>query len=259
MANVIIATPGLGDAATLTTAGTVAPTLPLANLQDPRPSKVSRWTSLTNVSVIADLGASVAINLVALLAANWSSAAEWRIRIADTEANLTAAPTYDSGLVAVTSPSFNGALSVTGRWVRIDVSDPTNPDGFFEAGRLYIAGGDTFWQPDLNVAAGDRFAVVDDNQVAAALSGALLTTRRNRRRAWGGTFDFQTEDELYSRGYRMLMARGLGRDLLFVRDADASAARLADQTIYGVLRQADDIVHREAGLYGWSLLIEELT
>lgn len=259
MANAIIATPELGDGAVLSSTGTVAAGLPLTNLQEHRLSKLARFTSLSGMTIFIDTESTNEIDLVALLGTNQSAAATWQVRVASTQAGTSAAPTYDSGSGAMPNPAVLTGIATSGRWVRIDIEDAANPDGYFDIGRLYVAGGDTLWQPDLNIAEGGSFAVNDDNQQATALSGAILTTRRNRRRVINETFDFQSEDELYSRAYRQIMARGTGRDLLFIRDPAASAARLADQTIYGVLALANQpIVHRTVDLYSWSFTIEEL-
>lgn len=252
MANIVIATPVLSDQATLTTAGTVASGLPLANLKSYRPSKVCRWTSLSNISVIADLGSAQSLTLVALLFCNGTGAATWRVRIASTEGGL-ASPTYDSGALPLTAQATHHFAAVTGRWVRIDVTDAANPAGFFEAGRLYIA---SAWQPALNVAEGWQLAFEDDSEVARTLDGGMLVMQRKRRRLLRASFRFQTEAELYSRAYNLISARGLGQDLLVIRDP-ASGYR-AQQTVYGLLAETAPIVHATAGLYDWDLTVREL-
>jgi hypothetical protein len=126
MGNLVIATPVLSDAATLSAVGAVAASLPLENLQTQRPSQVCRWTDNDGVGLVADLGDSYAVRLVALLAQNGTVDIKRRVRLADTEANLTAAPLYDSGLATQADPRLfvDVFAAVTCRWVRIDLSDP---------------------------------------------------------------------------------------------------------------------------------------
>lgn len=253
MANIVIATPILSDPATLTTAGTVAGSLPLANLKSYRPSRVCRWTSLSNISVIADLGSAQALSLAALLFCNGTPAATWRVRIATTEGDLTAAPLYDSGTLPLVRHATHVFPSVTGRWVRLDVADAANPAGFFEAGRLYIANA---WQPALNVAEGWQLGFEDDSEVARTLDGGMLVMQRRRRRLLRASFRYQTEAELYNRAYNLITARGLGQDLLVIRDPDSS--NRAQQTVYGLLAETAPIVHAGIGLYDWDLTVREL-
>lgn len=256
MGNLIVATPELGDAATLSTTGTVAAGLPLTNLQDRRLSKVCRFTSLTGMVIFIDTGAVGDIDLVALLGTNASAAATWRVRTADTQAGTSSAPAYDSGSLSMSPQAVLTGIGASNRWARIDIADAANADGYFDIGRLYLAGGDTYWQPDLNVAEGWQLGVEDDSEVAVNLSGGLLTTPRNVRRVLRATFDFQSEAELYGNAYRLLTERGLGRDLLAIRDPAGSY--LAEQTVYGVLESSQPIVHRAVALYAWNLTVREL-
>jgi len=256
MANIVIATPLLSDAATLTTAGTVSGTLPLTNLQTYRPSQVCRWTSLTNVSVIVDLGASYAITTVALLFINGTTEITRRVRLADTQANLTASPAYDSTAEVMADPSrfVDHFTAVTCRWVRIDLADPNNADGFLEAGRLYV---DAAWQPDLNVAEGWQFGVEDDSEIARSLDGGQLVTVRGKRRLLRASFQFQTQDELFTEAYALITERGIGKDLLVIRDPAGTTHRLR-QTVYGLLAETEAITHQTADLYAWDFTIREL-
>src|SRR3546814_18170088 len=92
MAGLYIATPVLSDAATLSTTGTVSSTLPLTNLQTMQPGAVCRFTSLTGMMIVADLGAAASINWIEMINQNGKSAATWRIRGASTEGGLPSAP-----------------------------------------------------------------------------------------------------------------------------------------------------------------------
>lgn len=256
MANVLIATPQLGDAATLTTTGTVSASLPLANMQHYRPARVCRFTSLTGMMIMVDLGSAAVIGLVALLATNATSAATWLVRTADTEAGTSSAPDYDSGSVSMSPQAVLVGLGATNRWVRIDIADAANADGFFDIGRLYIAGGDYLWQPALNAADAFEFEIEDDSQVLPALTGGLLTKVRGQRRVLRHTFDFQDEDEIFGSAYSIIRARGTGRDVLMM--TDSAGTYVAEQTIYGLLTQSQQLVHRGSELYAWQATVREL-
>lgn len=96
MGNCILASPALSDAATIT-GSTAASGAPLSYLQRMQPGEVWQSSSLSSVYMEADLGSAKEIDLVALLFNNATSEGLWRIRAATSQANLTAAPTYDSG------------------------------------------------------------------------------------------------------------------------------------------------------------------
>lgn len=256
MGNIVIATPVLSDAATLTAVGSVEPTLPLDNLQSMRPSEVCRWEDRDGVGLVIDLGGSYAISVVALLFLNGTVACQRRVRLAATQDDLTAAPLYDTGLDTLADPTrfVEVFTAVTCRWVRIDLSDPENADGFLEAGRLYVAAA---WWPELNVSEGWQLGFEDDSEVTRALNGGQLVTRRGKRRVLRASFRFQSEDELYDNAYALMEARGIARDVLVVRDPDGTTQRLR-QTVYGLMGDTEPIVHATAGLYDWDFTVREL-
>lgn len=164
MANLLIADCALTDAASLT-ASSAAATLPVTNLQRRQPGRVWRATGKTAEHIVIDLGVAAAINLVALVNTNLSAAGTWRIRGAASEADLTAAPGYDSG--ALSDPSSPRGLRTqvwasfgpaSYRWWRFDLADPTGPDAAIEVGRLVI---DAAWQPSFNYQFGIGQGVID--------------------------------------------------------------------------------------------------
>src|SRR5690606_12075449 len=103
MGNIVIATPVLSDAATITTPDTVASSLPLANLQDYRPSRVARWID-TAATLVVDLGANYAITTAALLGISGTETITGRLRLAANEGDLTAAPLLDTGAATLLHP-----------------------------------------------------------------------------------------------------------------------------------------------------------
>lgn len=255
MANLLLATPALSDAAVLDSPSPVASTLPLTNMQTMRPSKVARFTDPSDVVITVDTGAIGDISLVALLYTNASATATIRVRIADTEGGLTSAPTYDSGVVAMNMPTGNvsSIATVSGRWVRIDVDDPDNPDGFFDIGRLYVANA---WVLAINISPGWGIDIEDDSPVALALDGGLLPTPRGQRRVLRATLAFQSEAEMYGQAFATMRARGTARDVLVVRDPDLTTY-LEAQTICGLLAM-QPVINTEIDVYAWQLVVREL-
>lgn len=102
MSNIIIAKP---YSATIT-AASAASTMPASNLNLAQPTDVWRSTSLTSQYIVADLGSAKAVDTIALMFTNLTSAATMRIRGATSQANLTASPGYDSSTI---NPAWAGA------------------------------------------------------------------------------------------------------------------------------------------------------
>jgi len=154
------------DDATFTDVGNELGTLPATNLQNYQPAKKTRTSDLSNVYYVIDRGNFKTLNVVSMLYTNLSETGTWRVRADNNESNLTSSPSYDSGDL---SPFTNGEdtwdtvdsnwenydLSLTPaeladwsfvhlihwvgdttfdyRYIRIDIDDSTNPDGYFEA------------------------------------------------------------------------------------------------------------------------------
>lgn len=146
---------------------------PLANLQDIVVAKVARSTDATTGStiVLVDLGVARPVRIMGVVGHNLGLAATQRWRGATSQANLTAAPGYDSGAEAVwrgtDTPDLNTdeagepihrpvALSVAAadqswRWWRLDIADTGNAAGYVELGYLMLWAA---WQPSRNFSYG---------------------------------------------------------------------------------------------------------
>ncbi len=257
MGNPVIATPEIGDAAVLT-ASSAPEGLPVGNLQTRQPGQVWRAQDPAASWVEADLGSAATLNLVALLHHNLTGAGTWRIRAAATQANLTAAPGYESGVVTawpttglddwetVNSILWLGdAGAQTFRWWRVDLADAANPAGFLEAGRLYLANA---WQPSRNLDYGWSTAWLDPTELNLALGGQEYDIGRRRRREITFAIPIvansqaEAEAEAYDQPFEIQRRRGRSGDVLAIRDPD-NADQLQRQTIYGRMAELRPIVN----------------
>ena len=208
--------------------------LPLTNLQDRLRSKVARSTDAAAASTVfdVDLGVARALRLLAVLGSNLTPAATVRFAI-----YVDAAQTqllYDTGALPVTwkdvdaetldgwRPDFWVALpeEILGRYVRVEIQDAANADGYVELGRCLLM---PAWEPATNFAYGaaihyDHSATVIDQ----ALSGVRYADRHAPLRAQRITLPVLEEDEACRQVLEM--QRRLGRDgeLFFVHDPDAA-------------------------------------
>lgn len=246
MANILIATTELVDAGTLTGGGTLADSLPATNLQTQQPGEAARWTSLTGMYFVLDLLAAAAVNVLALLAHNGTSAATWRWRGATSEANLTAAPGYDSGSVSLWPVTGWPAGYATEklpsliylspaqsfRWWRCDLDDAANPAGYFQSGRLVV---DAAWHPGKNLKSDWELGYIDPAQPETAARGHLWPgPESNPGREWDFTLRGLTEDDVFANGYELARKRGTRLDVLAIRNPSLTT-HLHRNTVYGLM------------------------
>jgi len=233
MANILISTPVLSDAATLfpsaeTTAG------PAINLQTMQPTDL--WEASGGAPYIeVDLGSISDFNLIALLFTNATGADQWRVRAANTQGALVSAPVYDSNYDTVSYVGSEGhvfifeSAGITNRWVRIDLITASNP---FYAARLYIADG---IQQSINYDFGGEDGYDDDSLIDITDGGRLIPNGGTNRSVF--TFTLNTKTETERNAIREInKARGAQSDVLAIRDPEASVNK-ADVVYYGLLQR----------------------
>jgi hypothetical protein len=159
MKNITILSPTLSDVAVFGASSQVS-TLPVANLQTMDPKK--KWRAMVTAAAITiDAGAAgLAATGLALIGHNLTAAGTIRVR-AKATSDVTVAPTIDttakSAWPATGKPTdsyWNHYLSwlewanaAALRYWRIDLSDPGNPAGYLQAGRLMLG---AYWRPSIN-------------------------------------------------------------------------------------------------------------
>lgn len=249
MANVTFAYPNRIDEA-IVTGGSWLPALPLANLKSRILSQVARSTNaqLGSTRFDVDLGQGRFIGAMALIGHNISVQGKVKITLADTQANLITAPIYVSGWVdcwpagiipqelleweednfwlgtltaearaAFQSPFVHLFGRTIARWLRVEISDTTNPDGYIHLGRAFFA---DVWQPVMNMSYGSGLAYDDKSSVEEALGGNEYFYARRKARTTRLSLDWLRADEIYARLLDMQRLLGITGELLLVPDAD---------------------------------------
>ena len=232
MSNIIIATPVLSDAATLsaddeTTAG------PVTNLQKMQRTDV--WESeSTTAYLVIDLGAVTTFNVIALLSMNAVVTDTWRIRTANTEVDLTGDPAQDTTATALTDMSPDGDIfhwitaGWSNRWVRIDMATASSP---FMAGRVYVANALEF---AVNYQYGGEDGYSDDSQIAVTDGGNLIPGSGSNRAILNFTLNIMSETERHA--IRELnRTSGATNDVIVITDPTA-ATNKQDVLYHGLLQ-----------------------
>ncbi|MCG8596121.1 MAG: hypothetical protein MI785_17410 [Kiloniellales bacterium] len=264
MGRIVIAEPSLGDAAVLRAAAG-ADALPVGNLQTQQPGEAWRSTAVAGDAVEADLGAAAEVDLIALLYTNAASAATWRVRAAAVQPDLVAAPGYDSGSLPVwpaagleTWPFVHailwlGAAVQSFRWWRVDYADLGNPDGYLQAGRLYIA---KAWQPSRNRRRGLSLGFQDLSPRERTRGGQLYPLALPRTRVLSFALGFLSEAEMYANAFELDRLRGRSGDLLVIPDPD-KPAQIQRQAVYGLQAELTPIVDPAHEVFETAFTVEE--
>ena len=268
MTDLVIASPALGDAATIT-ASTVMAGAPAAHLQTSQPGEAWRSTD-TGPVLTVDLKAPRAPRLIALLYTSLTDVATWSIAAASDLADLPGAPgfTVASRLCRSTLPrdarGWRHALAWLGatpaaartyRYWRIALSDPTAAEGV-SAGRLVISEG---WTPAINLDRGWRLVRRDPSEALRLPTGQLRTIERQPYDELTLTLSWLSRTEAYIELAPLLdrVGRGAGGDLFVVRDA--TAADWDAEAVYGPLADDRSVTHPYLEYYRTTLKIVERT
>jgi hypothetical protein len=253
------------DAAALTPSSEVA-TLPARNLQDPLRQRAWRTAGLSGEFLIADLGLPTLdvrppVTALVLINHNLTQSAQVTIEaslsndfgsplISETQAawgDIIGAGEGGAGVIGAGGriPDCQRALyapnplriiyldsvpqEAKGFW-KIAFSDPGNPDGYIQVGRMFLTYYDEYkydWAYPWDLGG------YDDSTVIYSTGGQPWTDRRPMRRAihlvWNNRF---ADEDKYWRFYYMLMQVGISRDWVLDVIPDGVSSRFFT-SLYG--------------------------
>ncbi len=251
MARVLILYDNAADSGTLAGGSW---SLPLSYMQDPRPTRRARSTSL-------DLAATtfrIALNTVRTFKAlafgptNFTSSARYRIKgFSDPELTMQvydsewtgigtqAVPSLDlpwedpnfwTGVQPIDDPDNAGIFVVhlfsedtTAKYWLFEIDDQANPEGFVEIGRLFMGLG---WQPSINFSPdGNNFRFNANTTVVKSLGGTPYFTRRKSARSILLPFPLLPSAEVWSDVYRIQSISNLDKQVFVISDPDDTVHR----------------------------------
>lgn len=220
----VIAFPNRIDEATLS-GGSWLSALPLTNLQDIRYAKKARTANLLVPSGVIniDLGRQRDIRLVALISHNLTELATIRIRGSAADptfavtsfdsGSMSAYPSVSSLSLAWEDPGFwfgtidserrayypSHAIYLMdspafARYIRVEITDTSNPDGFIELGRIFVG---PSWSPVTGIAAGFQIGHEDVTTVEESVGRTEYFDRRPLVRTMRFSLDFLQTSEIF--------------------------------------------------------------
>lgn len=281
MSKMIISAINYVDSGTLTVDDEVG-TLPGTYLQDRQLVRVWRNTQ-TTAQIDVDFGQGRIIDFMALVRHNISTTGTIRWRLSNVSNFATTV--YDSGVVDAwpiveefgTLPwgvfSWGGYLNPTvaadytisafdvldstvqARYLRVDISDASNTDGYLEAGRL-ISG--PAYRPSINYANGVEFEFVDESRVTKSRGGQTFIDEVERFRRIRFDLINLPENEIFQNVFNQLdRLKGVAGDILIIPQPDKPSTWIT-QNIYGRITNTDPIINSALTYYGRRIEVEEM-
>lgn len=253
------------DTATLS-GGSWAAGLPLTNLQNRMLRRVARSTNATTAATQfrVDLGQSRIQRAICIGPHNATAGLTYRISAYFDAGYSTAV--YDSGWLGATvvpslslaweDPGFWYGISsaggddevgtwlvhmlsppVTARYWQIEFNDTSNPDGYLEFGRLFMAG---WWEPSLNYEPGSNsFAFESRTVTQESIGGTEYHWRRQAPRVFSCNWPYLPGSEVFGDVYKMLRTLGVDGEVFVIPDPDS--AHLQRRSFLGRIRSHDPI------------------
>jgi len=221
---------------------------PVSNLLLNQPRDVWKTTNDSIEYVEVDFGSAKEFDQVYLGFTNLTLSTIARIRAADTQGNLTAAPGYDSNdFPAFPQPSSLPRSHIffplnnpeTYRWVRIEFRDPSNPDGFITAGRIII--GKSFQPGDnININVPLTFGALDRSPSITRRDGGTEIDKRPKINSFRGSIETKgpvssgDEDEFMDNLDEIMRNQAGSDPILFVIEPN-NATHRQKRLFYGIV------------------------
>lgn len=234
-----------GDLSIAITASSEDANFPVANLLKPQGGIF--WKTLVDSGVFfrVNIGTGQSVDMVSLLYTNFTSAATWRVRLGDSQAEVDGgAADIDSGTITAWAQTdmskwdfahsiFRAGSASTNSWLRVDLNDAANPDGFLTVGRL-MAGAS--YEPTINFQYGGGIGYVSQPLRDRSIANVLYVEERQAFQTASLTFDHIPEDEFWPNMQTIFRLHGNHKPIQLVMDIGDNANR-ADKAIYGVIER----------------------
>jgi len=212
--------------------------MPAAMLAAQQPRDIHQSTT-ADATLQIDLGQALAVDLIALLYTNATTAATWEIRAAATQGGLAtgavikASSPFRNGTVIREDGRSHGLASLAAppayRWWQVKLLGGAVPGGLLQMGRLIIG---RAFQPTWNMAWKADYRYIKTGSGTQLSSGAFIPAASEACRGFQVKLNHLTEDEAWT-DYYALSERAVSRAVVMIPDMDHDYVQR--QMIYGVL------------------------
>lgn len=228
--------------------GSWRPTLPLSNLAGRNLGRLARSTSstLNATQFDVDIGLGRLVRVVGFLNHNIRIGGQYRLR-GDNDPNFSS-PLVDTGwqqvwpsVYPITSLEWEADNFWFGSYThdeidgypwhliilldasknlqywRLEIDNTSNPDGYIQAGGLFIGNA---WRPANGIPYGASLGWEDPTQIVQSLSGSEYPDDKRPYRVARITTHFMEDDEAYSNAFEIQRRSGTWKRVLYIHDED---------------------------------------
>lgn len=246
----LIANMLLSDAGSVTVNAEISGT-PGSNLKTQALDEYWRDSNLTTY-VVVDLGVNYAnqsINWIGLWGLNASPTGTARVRGASSEANLTAAPTYNphsggnenihahadqANWSSVPYVHYIAAGQALRYW-RLDIVDTSNIYGYVQANRVFVS---SAWVPTLDAEFGWQRSLADESSVQTTEAGGWIRRYRAKRDGLSFSLTQKLKSEMYTKALNLGRRVGNVDDVVVCMDPANTTGSRHEETVLGRISEA---------------------
>lgn len=147
-------------------------------------------------------------------------------------------------------------LVTSSHW-SFEIKDENNPDGYIEAGRLFMPSSLT---PSINYSPdGNGLGFLDKSLRTDLLGGGEEVDRRLNPRVFRFAIPILPDDEVYREVYKYLRAAGFDGEVFVIPNPDDPADIMQNRAFLGRMTQMDPITQLAANYAGFGAEIKEIT
>jgi hypothetical protein len=222
------------------------------------PGATAVGAAFSRVYLLADVGGVTSLRRLRYYAAQMTSGQV--AALSSTGSSLDPAATvYDGGALPGVAHGYGQHVNVapaevSGRYARVDISDPTNPDTFLN---IPLAFAGPVWTPERNAGWDTNVGRTIDASVVTARSGAEFVTLRYARRQWSVAMPNLTGAEVWPKVMELAAVAQDGTNVLFI--PFPNGADMQREAIFGRLSGSSAVTWPVTSMEcrAWSATITE--
>lgn len=277
MSNMRIIAVNDADAATITASPDMTGGLPVTHLQNPTRARMARTTSLADQDILLTWDYTRIITSCAMLRHNLTSSATWRLRLYSDAAWTD--EVYDSGeSSAIESKSLDEldwgvdplGMSIFTGWpvafstlylaahgamsAKITLHDPTNPDGYMQASRLFMG---AHFEPAYNPSYGLTLGWDEDTKNTRTAGGSLRSDPTDKWRVMNFDLDAIVPEDR-QKVMEIFRELGINKDFFISMFPSRGGMLERDYTLQAKMARSGTMALPKHRLYSTKIQLEEV-